>query len=133
MSIYIYPFTPSDIPDLHSMHNSQGQVLTPIHVETLPKTGFIVKDHTNTPIAAGFLRLVEGGTAQLDTLVTNASISGQTRNDALDLLVQTLISTAKSMNILGLMCTSNVESILSRSKKFGFTKTDLSVIILPLI
>jgi len=133
MSIHIYPFSQTDVQDLVQMHLDNNSPFSNMHLEALPKTGFIVRSHDGKPIAAGFLRLVEGGTAQLDTLITNPSMTSQERNDGLDLLVQTLIITAKSMNIIGLMCTSTVQSILMRSQKYGFTPLKTTVIVLSLI
>lgn len=113
----IFPFTPGDLPDLIEMHRSNNLELG----NYLPEIGFIVRDNQNKPIAAGFLRRVEGGLAQLDTYVTNAKAFAIDRHNAIDLLTQTLLNTAKNLNISGLIIITQIESIANRALKLGFT------------
>lgn len=131
MSIQVFKFNPSDMQDLLDMHRSQGyHSLELINLDTLPEVGFIAKNHNNQPIAAGFLRKLEGGFAQIDTLVSNANCSGSERNDGIDAVVQSLISTGKQLGLLGLVAFTKDLGILSRAGAMGFTTLEDKVITL---
>lgn len=89
----------------------------------LPCLSFIVPG-----VAAGSVRLVEGGYGILESLVTNPYVSGITRNKAIDALVSFLLIEAKSCNIKNIMAFSTNESVLNRSLKHGFNPLNHTII-----
>lgn len=102
---------------MHETQDSEVSIL--LSPEYLPEIGFIAFEGSN-PISAGFLRRVEGGFAQIDTLVTNADFDKNTRNQGLSAVVSVLIKTAKDLNLNGLMFLTSEESIIERAKELGF-------------
>jgi hypothetical protein len=118
---------------LVGMHFAQQSDVTyKLQPETLPARGWIA-EFEGAPVAAGFLRLVEGGYAQIDTLVTNPDMPGELRHEAINSIVRNLITDAKSLNLKGIVCYSRDADTLGRSKSFGFQLLDAySVISLAL-
>jgi hypothetical protein len=117
---------------LLDMHLAQGSKTYDIlDLNTLPRIGYIVYSDTEYHyVAAGFLRMVEGGFAQIDTLVTNPNITGDVRNEGLTLLVDTLIKTAKDMELKGIYSMTTNGSIIDRALKLGFFVSNHVVIVL---
>lgn len=106
--------------------------LTVPKVEQYPKVGFIVRNHREQPIAAGHLRMVEGGYAQLDGLVSNPDASPKDRNQALDLVVETLLNHAKQLGITEVISFTIDKSIEKRSTKHGFKAVPHRLIVVDL-
>lgn len=92
--------------------------------ETLPEIGFVaiqwVSDDCGIPTAAGFLRRVEGGFAQMDTLMSNAQQSSELRHEAISKCVDKLIIEAKNLNLYGVLATSSDNSTIMRALSMGF-------------
>ena len=74
----------------------------------------------NHPIAAGFLRRVEGGYAQLDTLTSNKHLGSIVRHQGITIIVNTLIQYAKDLQLRGIIAFNSDCSILRRSEELGF-------------
>lgn len=92
-----------------------------------PAIGFIAYEGTY-PIAAGFLRLVEGGTAILDSLVTNPAQSSELRSKSIDLVVENLIKKGKELGLSGIIAYTIEPNVLRRSTKHGFQELPHKVI-----
>lgn len=120
--IEIYPFSSNDIADLHTMHKTQNADLPEIS-SYLPEIGFIVRDEKNTPVAAGFLRKLEGNFGMLDTYVSNASLPAETRHQAIELITQTIEITAKNLGLNGLLFFTAHNSIGQRALDRGYRLT----------
>lgn len=88
-------------------------------MKTLPKIGYIAF-LGDTAIAAGFLRRVEGGYAQLDTLVSNPHFGSQVRHIAIDKVVQSLLDEAKLLKLQGVIAFTSDEGVLKRAEAIGF-------------
>ncbi len=86
----------------------------------LPQHGLIAFE-AGAPIAAGFLRLVEGNLAMLDSYVTDPSVDPVLRDSALDRLTTKLVKIAKANNIKLLMAFSSDINTLHRTQRHGFT------------
>jgi hypothetical protein len=99
--------------------------------ENLPEIGFIATEGA-IPVAAGFLRRIEGGYAQIDSLVSNKDMPGPMRHEALDKIVQTLITTAKTLKIKGIISYTQDKSVVMRAVATGFEVTQNVVISLKL-
>jgi len=85
----------------------------------LPELGLVLVD-TGCPVAAGFIRRVEGGYGILDSLITNPDILPGIRDKSLDYLVKELIKLSRREGIRHLSATSVDEHTLIRSAKHGF-------------
>lgn len=84
------------------------------------------------PIAAGFLRRVEGGYAQMDTLVSNMHFGSIVRHEGITKVVNNLIEDAKVLKLEGVIAFTSDSGILKRAKELGFYALDQSLIALPL-
>ncbi len=84
------------------------------------------------PIAAGFLRRVEGGYAQIDTLTSNKHFGSIVRHEGIKLVVDSLISDAKTLKLHGILAFSTDDGILNRAEQLGFKSQPHSLICLKL-
>lgn len=119
---------------LQQMHKSHDfRFMDEISEDRIPKIGFITYSNTEYQyIAAGFLRIVEGGYAQIDTMVTNPSLEPYVRNEGLTLLIETLIQTAKDMKLKGIYALTVDKSVLLRAEETGFQVIDHKIVALRL-
>ncbi len=100
--------------------------------DEMPAIGYVAYDKGYS-VSMGFLRRVEGGFAQLDSLTTNPEASSNQRDIGIDLVVTQLIGKAKELKIKGIICTTRADGILKRAvDRFGFTALSDSVIALSL-
>jgi len=90
-----------------------------VSYKTLPKIGYIAM-LGDQPIAAGFLRRVEGGYGQLDTFVTNPHFGSKMRDEGLNKVVDALLIEAKDLDLIGIIAITQDSGIIERSKKYGF-------------
>lgn len=102
--------------------------LSGVSYQTLPKIGYIVL-LGKQPLAAGFLRRVEGGYGYIDTVVTNPHFGSQMRHQALEIIVKKLLEEAKDLRLRGLIGSTNDAGVLKRAKDLGFTEIDHRVLI----
>jgi len=105
----------------------QAPGIDTVTMKTLPKIGYIALLNKQ-PIAAGFLRRVEGGYAQMDTLVSNPYFGSQIRNIGISKVVDWLMKDAKELGLTGILAFTSEQSILDRAKDKGFTTFDHKVI-----
>lgn len=85
------------------------------------------------PIAAGFLRRVEGGYAQLDTLTSNKHLGSIVRHQGITRVVDTLIQDAKDLRLQGIIAFTSDYSVKTRAEGLGFqVLSDHSLIALRL-
>lgn len=101
-----------------------------LHEIPLPKIGFIVGTTETGPIALGFLRRSEGHLGILEWFITNPSIESALRNDALDLLIVRLISSAKRRKLYKIMGHVQDENALMRAKRHGFSEVSQNIVAL---
>lgn len=97
----------------------------------MPGIGYIVYTG-GIPTSAGFLRLVEGGFAQVDSIVTNPKVRGEFRHRANDALFTKLIEKAKELELKGIVGQSVDKGTLMRAEKHGFTASAHVMMSLPL-
>lgn len=119
----------SSLLDLLNANNYLG--ISTVTMKTLPNIGYIAL-RNGYPVAAGFLRRVEGGYAQLDTLTTNPIFGSIVRNEAIDLIVKMLITDAKDLKLHGIIAFTSYQSIIDRAKSIGFNELEHSLIALDL-
>lgn len=110
------------------LESQQYPQLTYITQDSLPEIGFIASDSA-THIAMGFLRMVEGGYAQIDGLVSNASLSSELRHFGISLVVEKLMQTAKEMNLKGIISYTSDESVIKRANRLGFSSIPQTILL----
>lgn len=115
----ILPFQEHHLKDLHYMHLTQKSDSQHIKSDILPQIGLIVYGDCK-PMCAGFVRFLEPCFGQIDSLVSNADLSSETRHKALDYLVNRLIHASKEKGLKGLVCHTKDEGILKRAESIGF-------------
>lgn len=103
-----------------------------ISYKTLPKIGYIAMLN-DQPIAAGFLRRVEGGYGQFDTFATNPYFGSIVRNQGLELVVDALLDDAKRLKLQGLLAFTKDHGILKRAQEKGFHLLPDSLLVLNTI
>lgn len=101
--------------------------LDTVTMKTLPKIGYIALMN-NQPIAAGFLRKVEGGYAQMDTLVSSPYFGSKIRNIGINKVVDCLLEEAKDLKLTGILAFTGEQSIIDRAKERGFEVFDQKLI-----
>lgn len=130
--ISIVPFRYRYLPALLDLLNSNDYIgISTVTMKTLPKIGYIAL-RNGYPIAAGFLRRVEGGYAQIDTLTSNKTLGSLIRHQGIDLVVKTLISDAKDLKLLGIVAFSMDASVIKRAEDIGFRILEHKTIVLSL-
>jgi hypothetical protein len=120
--------------NLEYMKHIQGWITIrelQIDLNTLPRFGLIALDR-GTPIAAGFIREVEGGYGMIDSFITDPKASKELRNEALDRITEKLIKIAKHNKVNQLIAYSLDKNTLMRGISHGFVQLDHSVIALDL-
>lgn len=113
---------------LEAMYDSQEYTDAREPSESLPSIGFIAFEGS-VPIAAGFLRKIEGNYGMIDSLVTNAQSSSELRHEAIDLIVRHLIKSAKHLKMNSILSFSKDKSTLVRSISHGFMLSDKHVML----
>lgn len=114
------------------MHERQGYPhVQLLEMKALPKIGYM-SFLGNEPIAAGFLRRLEGGYGQIDTLASNPLFGGQIRHEGVKLVVDALIMEAKALKLHGIIAYTNDPGVLNRAQSLGFVELNQRVIALKL-
>lgn len=132
--IQIIPFDLATmLPLLESLHQTHNwkQTQTSMLGQGMPQTGYVALV-AGQPGAAGFLRMVEGGFAMIDTLVSNADLGSEARHMAITAVVDALINHAKTSGIKGIVAHTKDKGILKRAKTLGFKKLSEQIITIKL-
>lgn len=85
----------------------------------LPKVGSVACFHEH-PIAAGFIRRIEGNWGMFDSYVTDASQKPRVRHEALDCLTLELLAKAKVLGMTSIISFSTDTRTIERAQKHGF-------------
>ncbi len=131
--ISLVPFRFKYLKALHDLLESNNyQGIEVVNMKTLPKTGYIALMNGH-PIAAGFLRRVEGGYGQLDTLTSNKHFGSIIRHQGIQLVTDALIQDAIDLRLHGLMAFSSDQGVLKRSVDKGWTEIKQTIMAVNLI
>lgn len=130
--ISVVPFKFSYLPMLYDMLKSQQYLdISQIRMSNLPKIGYIALLNKQ-PVAAGFLRRVEGGYGQIDGLTSNAYLGSIIRHQGISKVVNSLLSEAKSLRLEGVLAITKDQGVLKRGIELGFTVVEQTLLALPL-
>lgn len=97
----------------------------------VPDIGYVAC-FANRPIAAGFLKQMEGENSIFDGLCSNPLATSEFRNIALDMVVGAIITLAKSRGIKQIIGWSIDEGTLKRAYRHDFVKLPHTLIALDL-
>jgi len=111
------------------LENRQYMGMSEITTKTVPKLGYIALINKK-PVAAGFLRRVEGGYAQFDGLTSNPYFGSIIRHEGIKKVVDQLILNAKQLKLKGIIAFTADESVKKRAADLGFQTVDQSIIAL---
>lgn len=130
--VHIVPFKFKHLPMLLEMLKDQNYPdLEDICMKTLPKIGYIAF-LDNIPIAAGFLRRVEGNVvAQIDGLTSNPFFGSIIRHKGITLVINQLIDDAKELKLKGVYAFTLDADTLRRAESLGFRAVSHSTLALP--
>lgn len=104
---------------MHKDQDYQGD-MSEFEYACLPKIGYMAFLDKH-PLAAGFLRRVEGDlVAQMDNLVSSPHFGSIIRHKAISLIVDQLKLDGKSLNLKGIYAFTIDDSIMDRAKATGF-------------
>lgn len=102
-----------------------------ITMKNLPKIGYIALMNKQ-PIAVGFLRKVEGGYAQIDTLVSNPYYGSIIRHEGIKKVTDALQEEAKLLKLHGIIAFTKDTGVLSRADAEGWHKVSETLIAIRL-
>jgi len=132
MEVNLIPFRFKYLKTLHDLLESNDYIgLSDVNMKTLPKIGYIATMNGH-PIAAGFLRRVEGGYGQLDTLTSNKFFGSKIRHAGIVKVVDALLEDAKDLKLKGIVAFTVDSGILKRSADLGFKELPHKLIALKL-
>jgi len=87
------------------------------------KKGWVIIDN-DIPVALGYFRECEGNFLIMDGLITNPTVVGEDRNNALDFLVAEMLKFAKEKES-DVLALTDEPTIIRRSLKHGFAVSPL--------
>jgi hypothetical protein len=118
--VSIIPFRFKYLHILHDLLKSNDYLhISTVNMKTLPKIGYIAMLGGH-PIAAGFLRRVEGGYGQVDTLTSNKYFGSQIRHQGIVKVLDALLQDAKDLRLHGVIGFTCDKSIFERTQTMGF-------------
>ena len=85
----------------------------------LPLKGFYV-EIDNIPVAAGYLRKCEGNYGMIDSVVTNPTSKPEVRDQALNYLIEMLLTQAYKMSMKVVTAFTFDDHTVERAKRYGF-------------
>lgn len=131
--ITVTAYQPSYFDHLVMLHETQGSHISHnLEPSWLPEIGYVATEGSII-VAIGFLRRVEGGYAQIDTLVTNADLEPLMRHEGISAVVDELILKARVLELKGIICHTSDEGILKRARAIGFKSIPQTIIGLTLV
>ena len=102
--------------------------MNPDLIYSLPEYGVIVLDKSG-PIAAGFLRRIEGSMGMLDSYITNPLSLKEDRQIALRLVTKHLVNVSETLGIHKLIAFTNAPTIHEALIEQGLYSYDYSFFI----
>lgn len=131
--INVVPFKFKYLPLLIEMlKDREADNIDEFTMKHLPKIGYIALIG-DQPVAAGFLRKVEGNImAHIDGLTSNPYFGSIIRHNGITMVLERLIQDAKDMKLKGITAYTLDNSVLMRAEAIGFYKVEHSTIALRL-
>ncbi len=98
-------------------------------IDELPAIGFVAYEDS-LPVAAGFLRECEGGSAMADSFITDPIASKASRNAGMNLVLDAVIQEAKRLKFTTLIGFTQDENTRLRSQRHGFEESPHTIVVL---
>ena len=89
-------------------------------LDDIPLHGFMIFDNDDEPVAAGFLRFIEGPYGLLDSYISNPKHTSSERSEAFDMITESLLRLAKRFDLKKLFAFSLETNLINRACSFGF-------------
>ncbi len=106
-------FEQKDYDTVESWFSTRG--IFPAQYHALPEIGFIVEN-----IACGFLYKTDSSVALIENLIANPEESRENRDEALDIVVSSILDEAKKLGYRSITGITRLEPVLKRAFKHGF-------------
>jgi hypothetical protein len=133
VSIKVLPFKYKHYGMLLTMLEDQKTAWLPtVSYKTLPKIGYIAILGKH-PVAAGFLRRIEGGYGYVDTVVSNPHFGSQVRHDAISRIFELIMQEASDIGLVGVLGSTTDQGILKRALEWGYNICPDTLISIKLI
>lgn len=120
----------TDLSYINNWLNHRGTNSVTRH--DLPEMGYIAFERLK-PLAAVFLRKCEGNIGIVDSLITNPTVEAKIRDLTLDILINHIVSVAKSRKIKFLLGYTKDENTLMRSIRLGFEQSPHTTVVMNLM
>lgn len=104
---------------INTWYYSRKQEYLPL--EQLPKIGYIVPN-----VAAGFLIQTDNTFCIFEPFITNPEIPKDIRSNALDIIIEELLKTAKQLNYKSVFGFSTSVPMINRGLKHGFSIQEIN-------
>lgn len=101
---------------LREVKSWADQWSTQLNLSILPKTGRIVPGK-----AAIFLYKTDSSVGFIENLICNREVNKHDVNEAINACVSDIEKDAKAMGINLIICSTNLQSVIDRSKIFGYS------------
>lgn len=99
-----------------SWYDNRGMAF---YEELLPSVGVLVTD-----VAAGWLYQTDSKIVYIENLISNPLIEPHIKEEALDLVAETLCMEAENLGFKFIVATTWIKAVANRAKKHGFTVDD---------
>lgn len=99
--------------------------------EEFPEVGCLAFED-GLPVAAGFIRMVEGGYGQIDGLVTSPGALAPVRHDAINEILDKLVDMAQCLGVRQLFAFTSIDSVKRRAVAIGMKQAPVTAYVLPL-
>lgn len=126
VNITLHKYKFSDMPTVLSWVKTHS--MDEDLISDLPEIGYIARSGA-TPIAAAFLRKVEGNFVLFDSLISDPTLPPELRDDALDLLGEQLIRTAKELEFKTIVGITKDKFTYMRALRLGFVHTSHALLV----
>ena len=115
----------------HMVHMCKWLYLRDAYIpskDEMPAIGYIAYSD-NKPVAVAFLRKMEGNHALLDGIASNPDATSEERHQAIDMVMESVVNTAKELKIKSILGYTRDESTFLRSIRHGFVQSPHAVLV----
>jgi hypothetical protein len=121
----VRPYEPRDFPQVEAWGKEYG---TEYREHQFPKTGFIVDG-----VAAYFLYSTDSSCCWVENMIANKHVSKETRDEALDLIIQAILTEAEKLGFKIAYATTDLVPVMVRAIEYGAIIKPLQVLITKII
>ncbi len=101
-------------------------------IDDLPVCGYVTF-HEDKPVAAGFLRAVEGKHAIADSFITDPTAKPELRHEAMDKTLDAILDMAATLKLKSVIAYSKDLNTQCRARSHGFVQQEYAVMTLNFV